>query len=246
MIEIGLGHYLSLGAIIFFLGVMGIFLNRKNVIVILMSIELILLAVNINLISFSIFSSLMVITSRSTINSVFFLILDFISVGCLFIMVGAEFLGMILLIVYVGAVAVLFLFVVMMLNVAEQKQSWFIGKKSTHIPTGLIVSVLILLELLVVVGGWKYKEDVMSSSTLVLSNISNTHQLGLVMYTDYILYFQLAGVVLLLAMIGAILLTFRERVGVKKQSYFTQISRNPSTAVELKDVKSNEGVKLDD
>ena len=194
----------------------------------------------------AIFSSLMVITSRNTVNSVFFLILDFISVGCLFIMVGAEFLGMIILIVYVGAVAVLFLFVVMMLNVAEQKQSWFIGKKSTHIPTGLIVSVLILLELLVVVGGWKYKEDVMSSSTLVLSNISNTHQLGLVMYTDYILYFQLAGVVLLLAMIGAILLTFRERVGVKKQSYFTQISRNPSTAVELKDVKSNEGVKLDD
>ena len=194
----------------------------------------------------AIFSALMVITSRNTINSVFFLILDFISVGCLFIMIGAEFLGMIILIVYVGAVAVLFLFVVMMLNVAEQKQSWFIGKKSTHIPTGLIVSVLILLELLVVVGGWKYKEDVMSSSTLVLSNISNTHQLGLVMYTDYILYFQLAGVVLLLAMIGAILLTFRERVGVKKQSYFTQISRNPSTAVELKDVKSNEGVKLDD
>ena len=91
----------------------------------------------------AIFSSLMVITSRSTINSVFFLILDFISVGCLFIMVGAEFLGMILLIVYVGAVAVLFLFVVMMLNVSEQKQSWFIGKKSTHIPTGLIVSILI-------------------------------------------------------------------------------------------------------
>tara|TARA_B100002052_G_C15786215_1_gene554056 strand:+ start:397 stop:1023 length:627 start_codon:yes stop_codon:yes gene_type:complete len=194
----------------------------------------------------AIFSSLMVITSRSTINSVFFLILDFISVGCLFIMVGAEFLGMILLIVYVGAVAVLFLFVVMMLNVAEQKQSWFIGKKSTHIPTGLIVSVLILLELLVVVGGWKYKENVMSSSTLVMSKISNTHQLGLVMYTDYILYFQLAGVVLLLAMIGAILLTFRKRIGVKKQSYFTQISRTPSTSIELKDVKSNEGIKLDD
>ena len=120
----------------------------------------------------AIFSSLMVITSRSTINSVFFLILDFISVGCLFIMVGAEFLGMIILIVYVGAVAVLFLFVVMMLNVAEQKQSWFIGKKSTHIPIGLIVSVLILLELLVVVGGWKYKSDLMSSSTLNLSDIS--------------------------------------------------------------------------
>ena len=91
----------------------------------------------------AIFSSLMVITSRNTVNSVFFLILDFISVGCLFIMVGAEFLGMIILIVYVGAVAVLFLFVVMMLNVAEQKQSWFIGKNSTHIPVGLIVSLLI-------------------------------------------------------------------------------------------------------
>jgi len=86
----------------------------------------------------------------------------------------------------------------------------------------------------------------MSGSTLILSEVSNTHQLGLVMYTDYILYFQLAGIVLLLAMIGAILLTFRERKGVKKQSYINQISRNPSTAVELKDVKSNQGVSLDD
>ena len=194
----------------------------------------------------AIFSSLMVITSRSTVNSVFFLILDFISVGCLFIMIGAEFLGMIILIVYVGAVAVLFLFVVMMLNVSEQKQSWFIGKKSTHIPTGLIVSILIFLELLVVVGGWKYKDDLMSSSTLSLSNISNTHQLGLVMYTDYILYFQLAGIILLLSMIGAILLTFRERTGVKKQSYIKQISRDRYSSIELKDVDSNQGVKVDD
>ena len=194
----------------------------------------------------AIFSSLMVITSRNTVNSVFFLILDFISVGCLFIMVGAEFLGMIILIVYVGAVAVLFLFVVMMLNVAEQKQSWFIGKKSTHLPTGLIVSILIFLELLVVVGGWKYKKDLMSSSTLSISNISNTHQLGLVMYTDYILYFQLAGIILLLSMIGAILLTFRERPGVKRQSYLKQISRSRSSAIELKKVEFNKGVKLDD
>ena len=194
----------------------------------------------------AIFSSLMVITSRNTVNSVFFLILDFISVGCLFIMIGAEFLGMIILIVYVGAVAVLFLFVVMMLNVAEQKQSWFIGKRSTHIPSGLIVSILILLELLVVVGGWKYKEDLMSSSTLSISKISNTHQLGSVMYTDYILYFQLAGVILLLAMIGAILLTFRQRSGVKKQSYITQIAREPSTAIEMKEVEFNKGVKIDD
>ena len=194
----------------------------------------------------AIVSAIMVTASKNTVHSVFFLILDFISISCLFIMIGAEFLGMIMLIVYVGAVAVLFLFVVMMLNVAEQKQSWFIGRKSTHIPTGLIVSVLILLELLVVVGGWKYKQDLMSSSTLVMSNISNTHQLGLVMYTDYILYFQLAGVVLLLAMIGAILLTFRERVGVKKQSYLNQISRNPANAVELKEVESFKGVKIDD
>ena len=194
----------------------------------------------------AIFSSLMVITSRSTVNSVFFLILDFISVGCLFIMVGAEFLGMILLIVYVGAVAVLFLFVVMMLNVAEQKQSWFIGKKITHLPAGLLVSILILLELLIVIGGWQYKADLMSSSTLILSNVSNTQQIGLVMYTDYILYFQLAGVILLVSMIGAILLTFRERTGVKRQSYIKQISRNPSSAIELKDVESNKGVKIDD
>ncbi len=194
----------------------------------------------------AIFSSLMVITSRNTVNSVFFLILDFISVGCLFIMVGAEFLGMIILIVYVGAVAVLFLFVVMMLNVSEQKQSWFIGKKSTHLPTGLIISVLIFLELLVVVGGWRYKDNLMSSSTLNLSNISNTHQLGLVMYTEYILYFQIAGIILLLSMIGAILLTFRERPGVKKQSYFKQISRTPDSSIELKEVESNKGVKIDD
>jgi len=162
-------------------------------------------------------------------------------------MVGAEFLGMILLIVYVGAVAVLFLFVVMMLNVAEQKQSWFIGKKSTHIPSGLIVGVLIFLELLVVVGGWKYKENVMSSSSLVVNEkISNTHQIGNVMYTDYILYFQVSGIILLLAMIGAILLTYRKREGVKTQSYINQISREPSSSVEIKEVEFDKGVKIDD
>ena len=189
----------------------------------------------------------MVITSRNTINSVFFLILDFISVGCLFIMVGAEFLGMILLIVYVGAVAVLFLFVVMMLNVSEQKQSWFIGKKSTHIPSGLIVSILILLELLVVVGGWKYKKDIMSSGNLKIDeNFSNTHQIGNVMYTDYILYFQVSGMILFLAMIGAIILTYRKREGVKTQNYITQISREPSSSVEMKEVTTGKGVQIDD
>ena len=96
------------------------------------------------------------------------------------------------------------------------------------------------------IGGWNYKDDLMTSSNLSLSNVSNTHQLGFVMYTDYILYFQLAGIILLLSMIGAILLTFRKREGVKKQEYFKQISREPSSAVELKEVDFEKGVKVDD
>ncbi len=195
----------------------------------------------------AILSALMVITSRNTVNSVFFLILDFISIGCLFIMVGAEFLGVILLIVYVGAVAVLFLFIVMMLNVAQQKQSWFIGRKSNHIPSGLFVSVVIFLELLVVIGGWKYKENIMTSSTLVINeDISNTHLIGSVMYTDYILYFQISGIILLLSMIGAIVLTYRKRENIKRQSYFNQISREKISSIEIKEVEFEKGVKIDD
>jgi len=193
-------------------------------------------------------SALMVIASKNTVHAVFFLILDFISVGCLFIMIGAEFLGMIMLIVYVGAVAVLFLFVVMMLNVAEQKQSWFRGlKKSTHIPVGLIVSIIILLEILVVIGGWKYKSNFISIESIIVdSNFSNTHQLGSVLYTDYIYLFQIAGIILLLSMIGAIVLTYRKREGVKKQSYINQISRESKTSVEVVRVDFNTGVKIDD
>ena len=193
-------------------------------------------------------SALMVIASKNTVHAVFFLILDFISVGCLFIMIGAEFLGMIMLIVYVGAVAVLFLFVVMMLNVAEQKQSWFRGlKKSTHIPIGLIVSIVILLEVLVVVGGWKYKSNFISTESIVIdSNFSNTHQLGSVLYTDYIYLFQIAGIILLLSMVGAIVLTYRKREGVKKQSYINQISRESETSVEIVEAEFNVGVKIDD
>ena len=193
-------------------------------------------------------SALMVIVSKNTVHAVFFLILDFISVGCLFIMIGAEFLGMIMLIVYVGAVAVLFLFVVMMLNVAEQKQSWFRGlKKSTHIPVGLIVSIIILLEVLVVIGGWKYKSNFISTESIVVdSNFSNTHQLGSVLYTDYIYLFQIAGIILLLSMVGAIVLTYRKREGVKKQSYINQISRESKTSVEVVQADFNAGVKIDD
>jgi len=193
-------------------------------------------------------SALMVIASKNTVHAVFFLILDFISVGCLFIMIGAEFLGMIMLIVYVGAVAVLFLFVVMMLNVAEQKQSWFRGlKKSTHIPVGLIVSITILSEVLVVIGGWKYKANFISTDSIVIdSNFSNTHQLGSVLYTDYIYLFQIAGIILLLSMIGAIVLTYRKRDGVKTQSYINQISRESKTSVDVVEVDFNTGVKIDD
>ena len=192
-------------------------------------------------------SALMVIASKNTVHAVFFLILDFISVGCLFIMIGAEFLGMIMLIVYVGAVAVLFLFVVMMLNVAEQKQSWFRGLKSTHIPVGLIVSLVILSEILVVIGGWKYKENFITTNSIVIDpNFSNTHQLGSVLYTDYIYLFQIAGIILLLSMIGAIILTHRKREGVKKQSYINQISRERSTSIDIVEVDFNAGVKIDD
>jgi len=192
-------------------------------------------------------SALMVIVSKNTVHAVFFLILDFISVGCLFIMIGAEFLGMIMLIVYVGAVAVLFLFVVMMLNVAEQKQSWFRGLKSTHIPVGLIVSITILLEVLVVIGGWKYKANFISTNSIIVdSNFSNTHQLGSVLYTDYIYLFQIAGIILLLSMIGAIVLTYRKREGVKKQSYINQISREKKTSVDIVEAAFNTGVKIDD
>ena len=196
----------------------------------------------------AIISAIMVTVSKNTVHSVFFLILDFISISCLFIMIGAEFLGMIMLIVYVGAVAVLFLFVVMMLNVAQQKNQWLLSEDSSgHIPIGLIISVLIFFELIVVIGGWKYKPDLFTPNNLdVSSKISNTHSLGQVLYTDYIHIFQISGMILLIAMIGAIVLTFRQREGVKKQSYIKQISRERSEGVEVLDVPSNKGVKIDD
>ena len=196
----------------------------------------------------AIFSSLMVITSRNTVNSVFFLILDFISISCLFIMIGAEFLGMIMLIVYVGAVAVLFLFVVMMLNVAQQKNQWFLSKSSSrHIPIGLIISTIIFFELIIVIGGWKYKPDLIDLTKVSLVyEVSNTHSLGQVLYTDYIHIFQISGMILLVAMIGAIVLTYRRREGVKTQSYIKQISRERSEGVEVLEVASNKGVKIDD
>ena len=194
----------------------------------------------------AIVSAIMVTVSKNTVHSVFFLILDFLSISCLFIMIGAEFLGMIMLIVYVGAVAVLFLFVVMMLNVAHQKNTFFKSDQgSKHIPIGLFVSLIIFFELIIVVGGWKYKPELSNVSSLETTSISNTHSIGYVLYTDYIHLFQLSGMILLVAMIGAIILTYRKREGLKRQSYFSQISREKIDGVDLVDVEKNKGIKID-
>ena len=196
----------------------------------------------------AVFAAIMVTVSRNTVYSVFFLILVFISISILFIMIGAEFLGMIMLIVYVGAVAVLFLFVVMMLNITEQltersSRKGFIN----NISIGSIVGIIIFLELLVVVGGWKYKNTFVPLSAINLDlNISNTHALGNILYTDYIHLFQISGMILLVAMIGAITLTFSKRENIKRQSYINQIQREKEDAVSLVEVESGKGVKLDD
>ena len=193
-------------------------------------------------------SAIMVTASKNTVHSVFFLILDFITISCLFIMIGAEFLGMIMLIVYVGAVAVLFLFVVMMLNVAQQKKDWFTSTESSkHIPIGVLISVIIFFELIVVIGGWKFKPGIVSSISLPLNiEVTNTHEIGNFLYTDYIHLFQLSGIILLVAMIGAIVLTFRERHGLKRQSYFAQITRERTDSVKLTDPPTKKGVDIDD
>ena len=196
----------------------------------------------------TVFSAIMVIVTRNTVYSVFFLILVFISVSVLFIMIGAEFLGMIMLIVYVGAVAVLFLFVVMMLNVVEQitqkpKRRGIINNMSV----GSIVGAIIFLELLVVIGGWQYKGSFVPLSQINLnSDLTNTHSLGNILYTEYIHLFQISGMILLIAMIGSITLTFSKRENIKRQSYFDQIQREKNSSVSLVEVESGKGVKIDD
>jgi len=163
-------------------------------------------------------------------------------------MIGAEFLGMIMLIVYVGAVAVLFLFVVMMLNVAQQDNINFqTPTRYSYLPIGLIISLVIFFELIIVVGGWKYKPDLISVNSINIDqNITNTHSIGNILYTEYIHLFQLSGMILLVAMIGAIVLTFKKRTGIKRQSYIEQISREKNTGVSLVDVEKNKGVIIDD
>ena len=196
----------------------------------------------------AVIAAIMVTRSKNTVHGVFFLILDFISVSCLFIMIGAEFLGMIMLIVYVGAVAVLFLFVVMMLNVniketALEKVKEFRGVK----PIGILVGVVIFLELIVVIGGWKFKENVLITSSLVVNqDLTNTESLGNVLYTDYVYLFQISGLILLVAMIGAIVLTYKKKEGIKRQNVFSQISREKKDSVTLAKVKIGEGVEIND
>ena len=196
----------------------------------------------------AVFSAVMVVVSRNTVYSVFFLILIFVSISILFIMIGAEFLGMIMLIVYVGAVAVLFLFVVMMLNVVEQKKRQFTRKGLiNNISVGAIVGIIIFLELLVVIGGWKYKDNFFPLSEINISQeISNTHAIGSVLYTEYIHLFQISGMILLVSMIGAITLTFSKRDNVRRQNYLEQLEREKSSAVSLVEVESEKGVKIDD
>ena len=189
-------------------------------------------------------SSLAVISSKNTVHAVFFLILDFVSISCLFIMMGAEYLGMLTLIVYVGAVAVLFLFVVMMLNVNFKDLR--IGFLS-YLPFGLLIGIVIIIELGMMIGTWKYKDSFIKTSEIKISSkVSNTEALGNVLYTDFIHYFQISGIILLVAMIGAILLTFRKKENLKRQDITKQVSRERDDGVSLEEVESFKGVKLND
>ncbi len=189
-------------------------------------------------------SSLAVISAKNTIHAVFFLILDFVSVSCLFIMMGAEYLGMLTLIVYVGAVAVLFLFVVMMLNVNySDLKSGFLS----YLPFGGLIGLVLIIEIGLMIGTWKYRDAFIKTSEIKInSNLSNTEAIGNVLYTEYLHYFQISGLILLVAMIGAILLTYRRKDNLKRQDITTQVSRERSDSIQLETVESFKGVKLND
>jgi NADH-quinone oxidoreductase subunit J len=187
-------------------------------------------------------SAVMVIASRNPVHSVLFLILAFVNAAGLFVLMGAEFLAMILVVVYVGAVAVLFLFVVMMLDVdfAELRQGFL-----NYLPVGALIGAILLAELLVLVGAWVIGPNVSAAITAPIpapSDISNTQALGLVLYTRYVYYFQAAGVILLVAMIGAIVLTLQHKPGVRRQSIADQVARRRATAIDVVKVKSGQGL----
>jgi NADH-quinone oxidoreductase subunit J len=187
-------------------------------------------------------SGFMVIASRNPVHSVLFLILAFFNAAGLFVLMGAEFLGMLLVIVYVGAVAVLFLFVVMMLdiNFVELRQGFL-----QYLPVGGMIGVVLLIELVMVLGGWvaaPEAKSVAADPIPALDQVTNTHALGAVLYTKYIYLFQGAGLILLVAMIGAIVLTLRSRPGVKRQSISEQVNRPRDEAVAIRKVEPRKGI----
>ena len=187
-------------------------------------------------------SAFMVIAARNPVHSVLYLILTFFNAAALFLLTGAEFLAMIMLGVYVGAVAVLFLFVVMMLDVdfAELKSGAL-----QYAPIGALVGIVLAAELIIVAGGYVFTPEiggVIAQPTPALAERHNTAALGDILYTDYIYFFQIAGLVLLVAMIGAIVLTLRHKEGVKRQSIPAQVARTPATAIEIRKVESDKGI----
>jgi len=187
-------------------------------------------------------AAVMVISARNPVHSVLFLILSFFSSGGLFVLMGAEFLAMILVIVYVGAVAVLFLFVVMMLNINFVRlREGFLQ----YLPLGMLIGLIMLVELLMLLGAWHFGPEITAqaaSPAPAISEVSNTHALGHLLYTKYVYIFQAAGMVLLVAMIGAIVLTHRRRDGVQRQKISDQVARRREDSVELKQVNPGGGI----
>jgi NADH-quinone oxidoreductase subunit J len=182
----------------------------------------------------------MVIAAKNPVHSVLYLILAFVNAAGLFMLMGAEFLAMILIVVYVGAVLVLFLFVVMMLDVdfAELRQGFL-----QYLPIGVLVGVVFLAELLLVVGAWVIGPGLPQAiSSPIPGNLTNTEALGRVLYTQYVYYFQASGVVLLVAMIGAIVLTLRHKPNIKRQNISDQVARTKATAMDVRQVKSGQGL----
>jgi NADH-quinone oxidoreductase subunit J len=186
-------------------------------------------------------SAVMVITARNPVHSVLFLILCFFNAAGLFILMGAEFLAMILVVVYVGAVAVLFLFVVMMLDVDFAKMREGLA---SYLPIGGVIGLILLVELALVFGTWNISPEALKSAAApaVAGAKSNTAAIGEVLYTQYVYYFQAAGMILLVAMIGAIVLTLQHKTGVKRQNISDQVARNASNGVEIRNVKPGQGI----
>ncbi|MGI9384236.1 MAG: NADH-quinone oxidoreductase subunit J [Methyloligellaceae bacterium] len=184
----------------------------------------------------------MVISAKNPVHAVLFLILAFVNSAGLFVLLGAEFLAMILIMVYVGAVAVLFLFVVMMLDIDfTELRSGFLA----YLPIGALIGIILLVELVLVLGSWAIAPEVSARAAvpvLPLTEITNTEAIGRVLYTKYVFFFEAAGIILLVAMIGAIVLTLRHKEGVKRQSIAEQVARRPETAIEVRQVESGKGI----